>query len=74
MSLALITLSGGAWIFLAFIVLFTIAVTVSLYSRAGSGVNQRPYGKMYSGAPGARGPSVLDHDRRAGWRNTRGSR
>jgi len=74
MSLALITLSGGAWIFLAFVVFYAFAVTRSLYSRAGTGISQRPYNKVYSGAPGARGASVLDHDHGAGWRNTRGSR
>jgi hypothetical protein len=74
MSLALITLAGGAWIFLAFLILMLLAVTMSLYSRRGSGISQRPYNKVYGGAPGARGSSVLDHDRGAGWRNTRGSR
>jgi hypothetical protein len=37
------TLSGGAFIFLAFVVVYTIAVTYSLYTRTGSGINQRPW-------------------------------
>jgi hypothetical protein len=37
------TLAGGAFIFLAFVVLYTIAVTFSLYTRTGSGINQRPW-------------------------------
>jgi hypothetical protein len=47
------TLAGGAWIFLAFVVLFTIAVTYSLYTRTGSGINQRPWRD---------GVSSLSHD------------
>jgi hypothetical protein len=37
------TLAGGAFIFLAFVVLYTIAVTFSLYTLTGSGINQRPW-------------------------------
>jgi hypothetical protein len=47
------TLAGGAFIFLAFVVLFTIAVTYSLYTRTGSGINQRPWRE---------GVSSLSHD------------
>jgi hypothetical protein len=47
------TLSGGAFIFLAFVVLYTIAVTYSLYTRTGSGINQRPWRE---------GVSSLTHD------------
>jgi len=42
------TLSGGAFIFLAFIVLYTIAVIYSLYTRTGSGINQRPWREQVS--------------------------
>lgn len=58
-------LAGGAFIFLAFIVLFIFAVTFSLYTRKGSGINQRPYGK---------GSSNLAHDRVAARHLTRGTR
>jgi hypothetical protein len=54
-----IDLAGGAFIFLAFVVLYTIAVVYSLYSRTGSGINQRSYGKLYGGAPGARRASKM---------------
>jgi hypothetical protein len=47
------TLAGGAFIFLAFVVLFTLAVTYSLYTRTGSGINQRPWKE---------GVSSLSHD------------
>jgi hypothetical protein len=46
-------LAGGAFIFLAFVVLYTIAVTYSLYTRTGSGINQRPWRE---------GVSSLSHD------------
>jgi hypothetical protein len=36
-------LSGGAFIFLAFVVVFAIAVGYSLYSRTGSGISQHPW-------------------------------
>ena len=58
-------LAGGAFIFAAFIVLFTLAVTYSLYTRKGSGINQRPYGH---------GVSDLVHDRVAAQSITRGTR
>ena len=47
------TLAGGAFIFLAFVVLFTIAVTYSLYTLTGSGISQRPWKD---------GVSSLSHD------------
>ncbi|HEV3228738.1 MAG TPA: hypothetical protein VGY97_04630 [Solirubrobacteraceae bacterium] len=73
MSIALISLAGGAWIFLAFLIVMLFAVTTSLYSRRGSGISQRPYGNVYGGAPGAHGPSVIDHDHVAarGYRGVR---
>jgi hypothetical protein len=46
-------LADGAWIFLAFIILFAVAIMLGLYTRRGSGINEHPYGKRYSGAPGA---------------------
>lgn len=69
-----IELAGGAWTFLAFIIVFTLAVIYGLYTRRGSGINQRPYANAYTNAPGARGPSVLSHDESAATRYTRGTR
>jgi hypothetical protein len=65
MSLAFFSLAGGAWIFLAFLVVFLLSVTYSLYSRSGSGISQRPYGSIYGGAPGALGESTMTHDKSA---------
>jgi hypothetical protein len=74
MSTALITLAGGAWVFLAFVLLFTLATIHSLYTRRGSAINQRPYANAYTDAPGAVGSSVLSHDESAASRITRGTR
>ncbi|TMK40357.1 MAG: hypothetical protein E6G56_07640 [Actinobacteria bacterium] len=60
---ALIDLAGGSMIFLAFLVVFLLAVIYGLYSRSGSGIAQRPYGSIYGGAPGARGASTMGNDR-----------
>jgi len=74
MTTALITLAGGAWIFLAFVIAFTLATIYGLYTRRGSAINQRPYANAYTNAPGAQGPSVLSHDESAASRYTRGTR
>jgi hypothetical protein len=71
---AAMTFAGGALIFLGFIVFYTLAVTFSLYSRRGSGINQRPHGGNYTSAPGARGASGLVHDRVAARNLTRGTK
>ena len=68
------TLAGGAWIFAAFIVLFTIAAIYGLYTRRGSGINQHPYANAYSSAPGATGSSTVGNDRIAASNLTRGTR
>lgn len=52
------TILGGAWIFLAFIILYFFALVYGLYTRTGSGINNHPYGRRYGDAPGA------DTDRR----------
>ena len=74
MTIAAFTLAGGAWIFLAFVLVFLVAVIYGLYTRGGSGINQRPFGSVYSNAPGARIPSSLSHDESAATRYTRGTR
>ena len=68
------TFAGGAEIFGAFVVLYTLVVIYSLYTRTGSGINQRPYNNEYGGAPGAKGSSSLSHDQRATAWGTRGTR
>ena len=67
-------MAGGSFIFLAFVVLFLLAVIYGLYTSRGSGISQRPYGKVYSGAPGARAASSLAHDQSAAAQLTRGTR
>jgi len=74
MTTLAITLAGGSGIFAAFIVLFTIAVIYSLYSRRGSGINQHPHGNVYTNAPGANGSSTVGNDRIAAQNLTRGTR
>ena len=60
-----IALAGGSWIFLGFVIFFLVANVIALYTRTGSGINQHAYGKLYSGAPGARlDSSVSGHDGR----------
>ena len=54
-----IELAGGALIFAAFIVVFFLAIVFALYTRAGSGIAQRPYHHIYGGAPGAARSSRL---------------
>ena len=70
-----IDLAGGAFIFLAFLVVYTLAVAYGLYSRRGSAISQSPYAKIYGGAPGAaHGESRLsgrDREIRAWSRGTR---
>ena len=48
-----ISLAGGAWIFAAFIVFMAVALVIGLYTRTGSGINQRSYTRRYGDAPGA---------------------
>jgi hypothetical protein len=68
-----ISLAGGWDIFAAFLVVFLLAVTGGLYTRGGSAINQRPWGDVHGDAPGALGPSVLDHDETATTLYARGS-
>ena len=50
-------MSGGAWIFLAVVIVFGIGVVIAIYTRRGSGVDQHPYRHVHGGAPGAAIPS-----------------
>jgi hypothetical protein len=74
MTLAFISLAGGAWIFAAFIVLFLVATIYGLYTTRGSGISQRPYANAYSNAPGAKVASTVGNDRVAAQNLTRGTR
>ena len=50
-------LAGGTWIMVGFMAFLFVGVVVGYYTQAGSGITARPYGKIYSGAPGAKSPS-----------------
>ncbi|MBA3328509.1 MAG: hypothetical protein H0T43_09435 [Solirubrobacterales bacterium] len=54
--------AGGSWIFLGFIVFMFFAIVQGYYTRAGSGINHRPYRKPYGDAPGADIPNTLGRD------------
>jgi 4-hydroxybenzoate polyprenyltransferase len=69
-----LALAGGWQVFLAVLILLLLATIYSLYTRRGSGINQRPYANVYTSAPGAQGSSTLSHDESAARRYTRGTR
>ena len=74
MTVTAFALAGGSGIFAAFLVVFSLAVVYSLYTRRGSGISQRPYANAYTNAPGATGSSTVGSDRVAATRLTRGTR
>ena len=47
-------LAGGAWIFLAFLIIAFLGISIGYYTVKGSGITPRSYGKVYGGAPGAK--------------------
>ena len=49
-----IALAGGAWIFLAFLIVAFLGIAFGYFTVKGSGITPRAYGKMYGGAPGAK--------------------
>lgn len=61
---------------IAFCIIMFIGVVYGYYTVDGSGIAERPYGKIYGGAPGAFGPgSALGRDERVVMRDwTRGTR
>jgi len=68
-------LAGGSWIFLGVILLSFVGLVFGYFTRTGSGINPRPYNKVYGGAPGAFGPgdvSGKDHREHVSW--SRGTR
>ncbi len=67
-------LAGGTLVFVLFVVVYFVAVTYGLYTRAGSAINQHPYRDPYGDAPGASRPSSLSHDERASIHSAPGTR
>jgi hypothetical protein len=61
----MLALAGGSWIFAGFLVVLFFAIVAGYYTRAGSGINQRPTDKR-SGSPGAKGPSRISSAERPG--------
>jgi hypothetical protein len=74
--MTVIALAGGSGIFAAFLILMFFGVVWSLFTRAGSGIGERPYFNQYGGAPGATGSgTVSGHDERVTMRDwSRGAR
>ena len=53
---------NGGLIFLAFLIVFGIALVLGLYTRVGSGINNHPYARRYSDAPVANSNRVSGRD------------
>ena len=72
----LVALVGGSYVMLAFMAILVIGVVFGYYTEKGSGISQRPYGKVNGGAPGALGPGSAsgrdDRVRMSDW--SRGTR
>jgi hypothetical protein len=47
-------MDDGSLIILAFLIIGFFAIVWSYFTVTGSGIAPRPYGKLYSGAPGAK--------------------
>ena len=49
----------GSLIFLAFLLIGFFGIVVGYFTKQGSGISPRPYGKVYGGAPGANTPGEI---------------
>ncbi|HYF26582.1 MAG TPA: hypothetical protein VD931_12655 [Baekduia sp.] len=67
-------LSGGAWIFLAVVVGWSLFTLISLYTRTGSAINPRPWNNAAIGQSGARRAPGLAGDHEAARNVSRGTR
>lgn len=74
--MTVLALAGGSGTFALFLVVMLVGVAWTLFTRAGSAINARPYFNQYGGAPGASGAgSVSGHDERVTMRDwSRGAR
>lgn len=62
--------ADGSLIFLIALAIGFVGVVIGYFTVSGSGINPRPYGKVYGGAPGARGASDAsgkDHGQYMNW-------
>jgi hypothetical protein len=74
--MTVVALAGGNVTFATVVVVMFFGVVWTLFTRAGSGIAERPYFNQYGGAPGATGSgSVSGHDERITMRDwSRGAR
>ncbi len=77
LSLAVVplALARGSWVMVGFCFFMFFGIVIGYYTRKGSGIEPRPYGKIYGGAPGAMGPGSVsgrDDRERVDW--SRGTR
>jgi hypothetical protein len=67
--------TDGSFILLGVMAIMFVGIVVGYYTRLGSGINPRPYGKVYGGAPGANVPGeVSGRDPRVKMDWSRGTR
>jgi len=59
-------MAGGSLIFLGFLIAAVFVVAYAYYTRAGSGINQRPRGARADDQPGAQGASRISSAEEAG--------
>jgi hypothetical protein len=71
-----LALAPGSGILAILVFVFVIAMIYALFTVKGSGISERPYAKVYGGAPGATGSgSASGHDERVTVRDwSRGAR
>jgi hypothetical protein len=71
-----IALAGGSGTLAAVLVVMFFGIAWTLFTRSGSGIEERPYFNQYGGAPGATGAgSAAGHDERVTMRDwSRGAR
>jgi hypothetical protein len=77
----MIELAGGAFVFLAVVIVLFVGVVIALFTEGGSGMTHHPYRHVYGGAPGADTPcqdfsgsdrtSATERDVVQLWRRTR---
>jgi hypothetical protein len=72
-----VAFAGGSLAIVAFMIIAFAGIVIGYFTRRGSGINAHPYGKIYSGAPGARGRAEIsgrDARRDDYWIRRRGCR
>jgi hypothetical protein len=74
--MTVLALAGGSGTFAAVLAVMFFGAAWTLFTRAGSAIEERPYFNQYGGAPGATGSgSATGHDERITMRDwSRGAR